>query len=234
MCAAEAQRSWAATSPGERAAVLRRAGDLFAQHAEEIEDWLVREAGSIHAKARLETHIASDERYEAAALPTHPMARVLPSNDDRWSFSRRRSAGVVSVIAPFNFPLILSIRSVAPALAVGNSVLLKPDLRTTVCGGVVLARIFDEAGLPAGVLRLLPGGANVGKAAVTAPEVRVVSFTGSTRAGRSVGAAASKHLQRAHLELGGNNALIILPGAELAAAASAGAFGSLCTKGRSA
>ena len=77
---------------------------------------------------------------------------MLTTNEDRWSFARRRPGGVVSVIAPFNFPLILSIRAVAPALALGNAVLLKPDPRTAVCGGVVLVRIFEEAGLPAGLL----------------------------------------------------------------------------------
>lgn len=230
--AADAQKAWAATPPSERAAIMRRAGDLFVQHAGEIQSWIVREGGSIPPKAALETHIASEECYEAAALPNHPMGHVLPSDQPHWSMSRRRPAGVVSVIAPFNFPLILSIRSVAPALALGNAVLLKPDPRTAVSGGVVLARVFEEAGVPAGVLALLPGGADVGEAVVTAPEVRIISFTGSTNAGRVVGATASQHLKRAHLELGGNNALIVLPGADLALAASAGAFGSFMHQGQ--
>lgn len=97
--------------------MLRRAGDLFAQHAEEFQRWIIREAGSIPSKASLETGAASAECYEAAALPTHPMGHVLPSDQAHWSMSRRRPAGVVSVISPFNFPLLLSIRSVAPALA---------------------------------------------------------------------------------------------------------------------
>jgi benzaldehyde dehydrogenase (NAD) len=139
---------------------------------------------------------------------------------------------VVSVIAPFNFPLILSIRAVAPALALGNAVLLKPDLRTAVSGGASIVRIFEEAGLPEGLLHLLPGGVEIGEAVVTASEVRVVAFTGSTAAGRAVGALAGRELKRVHLELGGNNALIVLPGADLAAAASAGAFGSFMHQGQ--
>ncbi|MDQ1624161.1 MAG: benzaldehyde dehydrogenase [Actinomycetota bacterium] len=230
--AAEAQKDWAARRPEERAAILRRAGQLWEEHAEEIQGWIVRETGGIPAKAALETHIAANECYEAAGLPSHPAGEVLTSNEDRWSFARRRPAGVVSVIAPFNFPLILSIRSVAPALALGNAVLLKPDPRTVVSGGVVLLRVFEEAGLPAGVLSLLPGGAETGAAVVEAPEVRVVSFTGSTAAGRKVGESAARHLKRAHLELGGNNALIVLPGADLAKAASAGAFGSFMHQGQ--
>ncbi len=230
--ASSAQVAWAATPPQERAAVLRRAGLLFQEHAEEIQGWIMREGGSIRPKATLETTIAAEECFEASSLPTHVMGEVLPTAQSRWSLSRRRAAGVVTVIAPFNFPLILSIRSVAPALALGNSVLLKPDPRTAVCGGVVLMRIFEEAGLPAGVLSLLPGGADVGAALVDAPEVSVISFTGSTSAGRHVGRAASANLKRVHLELGGNNALVVLPGADLRAAASAGAFGSFLHQGQ--
>ncbi|TAP44945.1 aldehyde dehydrogenase family protein [Arthrobacter sp. S39] len=230
--AAAAQADWAKVKPEERAAVLRRAGDLWEQHAGEVHEWIVREGGGIPAKAALETHIAANECWEAAALPSHPHGEVLTSNEDRWSFARRRPAGVVSVIAPYNFPLILSIRSVAPALALGNAVLLKPDPRTAVSGGVALMRIFEEAGLPAGLLQLLPGGGDIGAAVVEAPEVRIVSFTGSTAAGRKVGEAAARHLKRAHLELGGNNALVVLPGADLDQAASAGAFGSFMHQGQ--
>ncbi len=230
--AAAAQKDWAARKPEERAAVLRRAGALWEEHAEEIQSWIVRESGGIGPKAGLETHIAANECYEAAALPSLPAGDVLTSNEDRWSFARRRPVGVVSVIAPFNFPLILSIRAVAPALALGNAVLLKPDPRTAVCGGVSLMRIFEEAGLPAGLLSLLPGGADIGAAVVEAPEVRVISFTGSTAAGRKIGESAARNLKRAHLELGGNNAMIVLPGADLAKAASAAAFGSFMHQGQ--
>jgi benzaldehyde dehydrogenase (NAD) len=230
--AAAAQRDWAKRPPSERAAVLRRAGALWQQHADEIRQWLVKEAGSIPPKAAVETGIAADECYEAAALPTHPSGDVLPSNEARWSFARRRPAGVVTVIAPFNYPLILSIRSVAPALALGNAVLLKPDPRTSVSGGVALVQVFREAGLPDGLLQLLPGGREIGEAVIVADEVRVISFTGSTAVGRVVGALGAQHLKRTHLELGGNNALVVLPGADLAKAVSAGAFGSFLHQGQ--
>ncbi|MFD7130922.1 benzaldehyde dehydrogenase [Streptomyces sp. NPDC059894] len=230
--AAEAQRDWAATSPQRRAAVLRRAGELFTRYAAEVGEWLVREAGSVRSKAEFEVGLAVGECFECAALPTHPQGEVLTSEQARWSFARRRPAGVVSVIAPFNFPLILGLRSVAPALALGNAVLLKPDPRTAVSGGVVIARIFEEAGLPPGVLHLLPGDGAVGRAVVEAPEVRVVSFTGSTPVGRAIGEQAGRLLKRAHLELGGNNALVVLPGADVARAASAGAFGSYLHQGQ--
>ncbi|MEN9751458.1 MAG: hypothetical protein RLZZ600_505, partial [Actinomycetota bacterium] len=133
--AAAAQAEWANTNPEVRAAIMRKAGELFEQHAAEIESWLVKEAGSIPPKAGLETHVAAQECFEASALPSHPMGQVLPSSADHWSMTRRRPAGVVTVIAPFNFPLILSIRSIAPALALGNTVLFKPDPRTAVGAG---------------------------------------------------------------------------------------------------
>lgn len=230
--AAEAQPAWAATPYTERAAVLRRAGQLWEQHAGEVGDWIVREAGSIPPKAGVETEIAAQECYEAAALASHPLGEIIPSALPRLSLARRLPVGVVGVIAPFNYPLILAIRSVAPALALGNAVVLKPDARTAVAGGVALARVFEEAGLPEGLLHVLPGGAETGEALVADPHVPVISFTGSSAAGRKVGEAAARHLKRALLELGGNSALIVLDDADLDLAVSAGAFGSFLHQGQ--
>ncbi|WP_411124522.1 aldehyde dehydrogenase family protein [Streptomyces sp. x-19] len=230
--AAAAQRDWARRPYPERAAVLRRAGDLVHQHAAEIGEWLVREAGSIRGKAEFEIRTAAEECYEAAALAHRPLGQVLPSGAPRLSYTTRVPAGVVGVIAPFNVPLVLAVRSVAPALALGNAVVLKPDPRTAVCGGHVLAAVFAEAGLPAGLLHVLPGGADAGRALVEDPRVRVVSFTGSTAAGRSVGALAAQHLKRAHLELGGNSAFLVLQDADLDAAMSTAAWASFFHQGQ--
>src|ERR671938_155664 len=198
--ALEAQRGWARRSYEERAAVLRRAGALWEEHAAEVEGWLVHEAGSVPGKAATETHVAAQECYEAATLPSSPTGEILATAQPRLSLARRLPAGVVGVIAPFNFPLILAIRSVAPALALGNAVVLKPDPRTAVCGGLALSAVLAEAGLPQDLLHVLPGGADVGAALVEDPRVPVISFTGSTAAGRAVGEAAGRHLKRAHLE----------------------------------
>jgi benzaldehyde dehydrogenase (NAD) len=230
--AAKAQPEWAAMPFAERAAILRRAGELIEHNLDEIHWWIIREAGSILPKAQLETHVASQECFEASSLPSRPGGQVLRSEQPRFSISRRNPAGVVGVIAPFNVPLILGIRSVAPALALGNAVVFKPDPRTAVCGGVVIARVFEEAGLPPGVLHMLPGGPDAGEALVADPHVRIISFTGSTAAGRKVGELAARHLKRAHLELGGNSALVILDDADLGLAASAGAFGSFLHQGQ--
>jgi benzaldehyde dehydrogenase (NAD) len=227
-----AQVAWAALPFTARTAILRKAGQLFNDHAPELAEWIVRESGGIQPKADLELHVAAEECFEAAAAASHPTGSILRSEMPRLSFSRRIPVGVVGVIAPFNFPLILSIRSVAPALALGNAVLLKPDPRTALCGGVVLARVFEEAGLPSGLLGLLPGGADVGEAIITDPRVRVIAFTGSTAAGRTVGALGAQHLKRVHLELGGNSALIVMGDVDLEKAVSVGAFGSFLHQGQ--
>ena len=146
--------------------------------------------------------------------------------------ARRLPVGVVGVIAPFNAPIILAIRAIAPALALGNAVVLKPDPRTAVCGGVVFARIFEEAGLPRGLFHVLPGGADVGAAVVDDPLIRVIAFTGSTRAGKIIAERAAKRLKRVHLELGGNSALIVLDDVDLEKAVSVGAFGSFNHSGQ--
>jgi benzaldehyde dehydrogenase (NAD) len=230
--AKEAQRDWARTPFDERAAILRRAGDLVAEHAEDIQGWIIRESGGIPPKAQLETDIAQAECFEAATLPSRPSGQILPTDKPYLSLARRLPVGVVGVISPFNFPLILSIRSVAPALALGNAVVLKPDPRTAVCGGFSIARVFEEAGLPEGVLHVLPGGADAGIALVDHPDVPVISFTGSTPAGRKVGEACGRALKRCHLELGGNNALIVLDDVDLDRAVSAAAFGSFIHQGQ--
>ncbi|MFD7280788.1 benzaldehyde dehydrogenase [Streptomyces sp. NPDC059862] len=227
-----AQREWGRLPYLVRAGVLRRAGDLFTEHADELREWVVRESGSIPGKADFELHVAAQECYEAAALASRPAGQVLPSEAPRLSYTRRVPVGVVGVIAPFNAPLILAIRSVAPALALGNAIVLKPDPRTAVCGGVALAAVLAEAGLPEGLLQVLPGGPDTGRALVADPRVPVISFTGSTEAGRAVGEAAGRHLKRAHLELGGNSALIVLDDADLDTVISTAAWGSFFHQGQ--
>jgi benzaldehyde dehydrogenase (NAD) len=230
--AAEAQREWASASYETRGAVLRHAGDLWSRHSEEVLSWLVRESGAIPPFGGFQTWFAASACHEAAGLASLPYGEILRTKSPHFSFSRRLPVGVVGVISPFNAPLILSIRAVAPALALGNAVILKPDPRTAVSGGVALARIFEEAGLPAGVFSVLPGGADVGEALVTDPNVQMISFTGSTRAGRIVSRLGAESSKRVHLELGGKSALIILDDVDLEKAVSVGAFGSFNHQGQ--
>jgi benzaldehyde dehydrogenase (NAD) len=231
--AAQAQVDWAALPATERTAVVRRAADLLERHRPELERWLIRESGSIAGKAAQEITASAGQLEMAAALISHPLGHILPSlTPGRTSIARRIPIGVVGVITPWNFPYVLALRSVGPALALGNAVVLKCDPNTPVTGGVVIARIFEEAGLPPGVLHVLPGGADVGQALSEDSNVRMISFTGSTATGRLVGAAAGRTLKRMVLEMGGNSPLIVLDDADIEAASSAGAWGSFLHQGQ--
>jgi benzaldehyde dehydrogenase (NAD) len=217
----------------ERIAVIRRAAELLELHRPELERWLIRESGSIPGKAWQEVTASIGQLDLAAALIGQPQGLVLPSlTPGRSSTARRVPLGVVGVITPWNFPYVLALRSLGPALALGNAVVLKPDLNTPVSGGVVLARVFEQAGLPEGLLHVIPGGAEVGQALCQDPNVRMISFTGSTAAGRLVGATAGAALKRTVLELGGNSPLVVLDDADIEAASSAGAWGSFLHQGQ--
>ena len=187
----QAQREWAAQPGPLRAALVRRAARILEDNRAEFEGWLVREGGAIPGKAAFEVELVLGELWEAAALPTQPWGYLLPTGEaDRQSIAKRVPLGVVGVISPWNFPLILSMRAVAPALALGNAVILKPDAQTAVSGGILLARLFELAGLPGGLLHVLPGDAEPGAALAESPDVAMISFTGSTAVGRLVGEAA--------------------------------------------
>ncbi|MET8796385.1 aldehyde dehydrogenase family protein [Nocardia sp. NPDC004568] len=230
--ATAAQRDWAARTYDERVAVLLRAAQSLGENPDRLGSWLVAEAGSGQGKAAFEVGLVTSELQESAALAAHPYGEMLRSGKPRLSMARRIPVGVVGVISQFNFPAILSMRSVAPALALGNAVILKPDPRTPISGGLVLAELLRDAGLPAGVLHVLPGGGALGAAMVEHPRIPCLSFTGSTAAGRRIAAAAGPLLKKVHLELGGNNALLVLPDADVQAAASAGAWGSFLHQGQ--
>jgi benzaldehyde dehydrogenase (NAD) len=231
--AKRAQPEWAALPGPQRAALLRRAAAVLETNRAEFERWLVREGGAIPGKAAFEVDLVLGELWEAAALPTQPWGQLLPTSEaGRQSIAKRVPLGVVGVISPWNFPQILSVRAVAPALALGNAVVLKPDVQTAVSGGVLIARLFELAGLPQGLLHVLPGDSEPGAALAENPDVAMISFTGSTAVGRLVGEAAGRTLKRASLELGGNNALIILDDADLDIASSAGAWGAFLHQGQ--
>jgi benzaldehyde dehydrogenase (NAD) len=228
-----AQAAWAARPADERAAIMRRAARVLEEQREPLLAAIIRETGGVPGKANVELGGTIDELYHSAALLIQPEGHLLPSADpSRLSLARRVPIGIVGVITPWNFPMLLAMRSVAPALALGNAVILKPDVQTAIVGGVVLARLFEEAGLPPGVFSVVNGGAEVGEALVEARGVRMITFTGSTAVGRRVGELGGKHLKRVALELGGKSPFIVLEDADLEAAASAGAWGSFLHQGQ--
>lgn len=230
--AADNQAEWHNLPYQQRAAIFRKAAALIEQNMDEIASWIMQDCGGIRPKADVELKYAIGIMHQSAAMLTEPQGLLLPSDVGRTSMARRVPLGVVGVIAPFNFPLILAIRAVVPALAMGNAVVLKPDPQTAVAGGVLIARVLEEAGVPPGVLHMLPGGADAGAAICSDPNIKMVAFTGSTGAGRKVGELCGKHLKKVSLELGGKNSLIILEDADLDLAASNAAFGAWFHQGQ--
>lgn len=186
--AAKDRKEWAAALLGERAGVMRRAAQVMEARKEEIVKWVIRESGGTRIKASLEWEAVHGVLQEAATLPYLVEGRILPADiPGKESRMYRKPVGVIGVISPWNWPLQLSARSVAPALAVGNSVVVKPASDTPITGGLLLAKLFEEAGLPPGVLSVIVGaGSEIGDAFVTHPIPRVISFTGSTPVGRNI------------------------------------------------
>ncbi|MBN9427644.1 MAG: aldehyde dehydrogenase family protein [Burkholderiales bacterium] len=231
--AAQAQVSWASLPAPARGDILRKFAAVFLDNVDELAEWLIRETGSSRLKGRWEAQMASRVVMEGAMLASQPIGLMLPTAEPgRHSYARRVPVGVVGVITPWNSPLTLGCRAIAPALAMGNAVLLKPDPQTPVSGGVMLAALAEAAGLPKNLLHILPGGVETGEAIVTNPRVAMVSFTGSTRAGRRVGALAGEQGKRVSLEMGGNNAYVVLEDADASAAAAAAAWGAFFHQGQ--
>jgi benzaldehyde dehydrogenase (NAD) len=228
-----AQAAWANMPFDRRAAVIRQAATLLEQRAAEFNHWNVRECGSIGPKAQWEHHATVEQLWMAAALPMQAnglqFPSSLPGRENTW---RRVPVGVVGVISPWNFPLLLGMRSVAPALALGNAVVYKPDSQAAITGGLLLAQLFEDAGLPPGVLHVIPGGAEAGDALVRHPMTDMVSFTGSTAVGRSIAEICGRALKKVVLELGGNNAMIVLSDADLDGASSCAAWGAFLHQGQ--
>ncbi|NLD00600.1 MAG: aldehyde dehydrogenase family protein [Gammaproteobacteria bacterium] len=236
VAARDAQVGWAAMGPAARAAVLLKAVEIFDQRREEIIDWLIKESGSTRIKAQIEWGAARGITLEAASFPSRVQGCILP-NDIPGKESRvyRKPIGVVGVISPWNFPLHLSQRSVAPALALGNAVVIKPASDTPVTGGLLLAHIFAEAGLPAGVLSVVVGsGAEIGDAFVAHPIPGFISFTGSTQVGLNIGriACGSQYLKHVALELGGNSPFVVLADADVEQAVNAAVVGKFLHQGQ--
>lgn len=230
--AKEAQVEWASWTPMQRAEVFHKAVNLLADVHEEWAEWLIREIGSTRKKAAFELAFCRDELIDAAAMPYEQQGVVLPDVENRFSFAKRIPFGVVGCVTPFNVPVILGARSIGPALAVGNAVILKPNRASMVCGGFMFGRLFQEAGLPEGVLQVVSG-SGVGDVLVEHPDVSMIHFTGSTKVGKMIGENGGKLGKKVSLSMGGNNAFIVLDDADLDAAATNGAYGSFFFSGQS-
>jgi benzaldehyde dehydrogenase (NAD) len=228
-----AQPGWAGRTYADRAALLRGVAAVLADRAKPMRELIMRETGCIGGKADYEIGAAISELTEAAALASRATGEVLPSgHPGRFSLSERLPLGLVGVITPWNFPLVLGMRVIAPAIALGNVVLIKPSPETPVSGGLAIAELLQAAGAPAGVFQVLPGDVAVGERLVTHPDLAMIHFTGSTKIGRQIARTAGGLLKKVSLELGGNNALVVLDDADLDQAAMIGAWSAFHYQGQ--
>lgn len=231
-----AQPGWEESSPAQKQAVLLRAAQILESRHDEIIDWLVHESGSTVVKAEIEYQAGRAEFLQSASFPYRAYGQIRPSDTPgKENRVYRQALGVITVISPWNFPLVLTLRSVAAAIALGNTVVLKPASDTPVTGANFIARVLEEAGLPAGVLNTVIGaGSEVGDYIVEHPAPALISFTGSTAVGKRLGALAANgaRLKRVALELGGNGPFVVLDDADVERAARTAVFSRFLHQGQ--
>lgn len=225
---------WRAALPSIKEGVLRKVSSLMEERKDEIIQLLITESGSTRIKAEAEFAAARRIVDESASFPFRMKGELLPSNTPgKENRVVREPKGVIGVIGPWNFPLHLCLRSVAPAIALGNGVVIKPASDTPTTAGWLIADLFEQAGLPEGGLNVVAGsGSEIGDYFVTHPIPKVISFTGSTEVGKGIGKLAGEHLKETALELGGNNAMIVLDDADVEHAAQAAVFGKFLHQGQ--
>ncbi|MBH0330497.1 aldehyde dehydrogenase [Brevibacillus brevis] len=232
--AADAKKEWDEVNAYTKSRMLERAVRYIEEHEEEIIQIIIRELGGTRLKAFFEIGLVKDIIREAATFPVRMEGKILPSPvDGKENRLYRIPAGVVGVISPFNFPFYLSMKSVAPALGAGNGVVIKPHEHTPITGGTLIAKIFEEVGLPKGLINVVVTDiAEIGDGFVSHPIPRILSFTGSSQVGSHIAQVAAKHFKKAILELGGNSALIVLEDADLQYAVNAAVFSRFTHQGQ--
>jgi vanillin dehydrogenase len=232
--AAAAQKVWAEVNAFEKRAILEKAITWVEQNEADITDIIIDELGGTALKAFFEIGLVKNIIKEAATYPLRMKGEIFPSTvDGKENRLYRVPVGVVGVISPFNFPFFLSMRSVATALGAGNGVVLKPHDDTAITGGTLVAKVFEQTGIPKGLLNVIVADIReLGDAFVEHPIPRIISFTGSEKVGRHIGSVAGRSLKKAILELGGNSALIVLPDADLDHAVNAAVFSRFTHQGQ--
>lgn len=228
--------AWSGLRFHERARHLTNIADAWEARQKEFIAAAMHEGGGWFGKGIFEAGYVGEVFRSAAALCYQNIGEVLPSEHGKFSTATRWPLGVVSVIAPWNMPGILTSRGFAAALAVGNTIVLKPSEDTPYAGGLFFAEILEQAGIPKGVFNVITCSrdnvAAVGDEMIENPKVKAVSFTGSTAVGRAIAAKCGAHLKKACVELGGKDSLIILEDADLDHSAKAANFGSFMHQGQ--
>lgn len=228
--------AWAALPHTERAHYLLKAAKVWESRAMDFATAMQGEGGGTFGKGMFENAYVPEVLRAAAAVAYQPLGELLPSEHGKVSMAVRRPVGVVATLSPWNFPAILAARQFANPLAIGNTIVLKPSEETPYTGGLFIAEVMQEAGLPAGVFNVITcSRANVGAMGdelIENPAVKGVTFTGSSAVGRSIAAKCGAHLKKCCIELGGNDALIVLDDADLDRAAQSANFGSFMHQGQ--
>lgn len=231
--AAMAQKQWAATSPAEKYAALEKLIPVIVEYEADLHDILATEAGSTPPKTGFEFGTSIEIVKNCLRYPAMMQGKILPSNmPGKENYVFRSPRGVIGVITPWNVPIVLAMRSIIPAIACGNAVVLKPSTDTP-ASAFLIAEWFEKAGMPKGLLNVIAGkGSEIGDYFVSHPIPDLISFTGSTEVGKRIGEIAGSQIKETSLELGGNNAMIVLEDAEVDRAARAAAFGAFFHQGQ--
>jgi acyl-CoA reductase-like NAD-dependent aldehyde dehydrogenase len=228
---------WANTAPGVRRGIFLKAADIMERRQDELVRVMMEEVGGTIGISMFQMHFVPGLYRMAASAAYDVKGEVIPADHANSFFMAvRQPAGVVGCFGPFNVPYILSSRAFALPVAYGNTAVLKPSEEAPVAGGILLAEIFEEAGLPPGVLNVVTGtradSVELGDEIIAHPAVRRISFTGSTEVGRIIAEKSGRHLKRAVLELGGKDPLIVLGDADVDYAVDAATWGAFLHQGQ--
>ncbi|WP_409305038.1 aldehyde dehydrogenase family protein [Peribacillus sp. SCS-155] len=233
--AEKAQKEWAKTSAETRRDIILKALEFLKNNREEIVPLMSRETGGTLIKSNVELQLTIEILEEAATFvdEVYQVREISSAIEGKVNHIHRLPLGVISSISPFNFPMNLSMRTIAPAIALGNAVVHKPDIQVAYTGGNIIAAAFEYAGLPKGVLNVIQTDlTEIGDGMLTNPIPKLISFTGSTPVGRHIGEIAGRNLKRVALELGGNNPFIVLSDADVDRAVDAAIFGKYIHQGQ--
>ncbi|MBF2076983.1 MAG: aminobutyraldehyde dehydrogenase [Synechococcales cyanobacterium T60_A2020_003] len=231
--AKQAQATWGKLSYGERSAALLALADALEARSEELARLESQNAGkALKLTINGDIPFAIDNlRYFACSVRRQEGVAAGEYVGGYTSMLRREPIGVVGAITPWNYPMMMAVWKLAPALAAGNAVILKPAPNTPITT-IELAKIALESGFPPGLINVVTGGAEVGEAICTHPDIRMVSFTGSTRTGKRIAELASPRIKRVTLELGGKAPFLVFADADIEAAAHGAVVGAYANSGQ--
>ena len=231
--ALNAYKSWRLTPAPLRGEMLFKVGDILKQKKEELSQLLTRDMGKVIAEARGDVQEAIDMAYFMGGEGRRLLGYTAPVEmPNKFGMAVRDPSGVVGLITPWNFPIAVPSWKIFPALVAGNTIIWKPSPETPAISAAFV-KVFEEAGLPPGVFNLIMApGAEVAKALVSHPHVRVLSFTGSTTTGRAIAESAARLNKKVSLEMGGKNAIIVMDDADIELVTDATLWAAFGTSGQ--